>query len=196
MEVSESNLLGDFIKEARTRRRLTLRDLAEISGISYSQLSKIERGLAKKPTEESLDNLAYALNVDKDELYALAGYISRDMQQSVAESFSTIFQKSQEQGVLDQYKHYLRRHSEVMQEAAVSYYVGESTKPDTMKEALFSVITQFDSDLTPDFVEYLATEMEALYSILKRRKGAPRNTGERKPGILGMIQKERLLSEE
>lgn len=67
-------LLGNYINAQRTKRGLTLRDVSEKSGISPSQLSKIERN-DSVPKTSTLDQIAAALEVDPNDLYYRAGYI-------------------------------------------------------------------------------------------------------------------------
>lgn len=52
--------LGRQVRQARTEKGWTLRDLSEASGVSVSQLSSIERG-AHLPSVESLLSIAQAL---------------------------------------------------------------------------------------------------------------------------------------
>lgn len=67
--------LGDFIRHFRKARGLTLRGLEEKSGISYSQLSKIERG-ESIPLKDNLDKIIEALGSDlKNRMYHLADYM-------------------------------------------------------------------------------------------------------------------------
>lgn len=55
--------LASRLKEARSARALSLEALAQLSGVSRSMLSQIERG-ASSPTVASLWNLTRALGVD------------------------------------------------------------------------------------------------------------------------------------
>lgn len=67
--------LGNFIRHFRKARGLTLRGLEEKSGISYSQLSKIERG-ESIPLKDNLDKIIEALGGDlKNRMYHLADYM-------------------------------------------------------------------------------------------------------------------------
>ncbi|MNI32599.1 anaerobic benzoate catabolism transcriptional regulator [compost metagenome] len=67
--------LGNFIRHIRKARGLTLRGLEEKSGISYSQLSKIERG-ESIPLKDNLDKIIEALGTDlKNRMYDLADYM-------------------------------------------------------------------------------------------------------------------------
>lgn len=59
--------VGPRLKHLRLRRNITLADLAEVTGISASTLSRLESGL-RRPTLEQLLPLARAHGVSLDEL--------------------------------------------------------------------------------------------------------------------------------
>ncbi len=65
--------LGRQIRLARTERGWTLRNLSEISTVSVSQLSSIERG-THLPSIESLTSIAEALGVSPSAWFAAAGF--------------------------------------------------------------------------------------------------------------------------
>jgi transcriptional regulator with XRE-family HTH domain len=69
--------LGDIIRRQRELRRLTLRTLAELTGISNPYLSQIERGL-RAPSEQVVSAIARTLELNADELYDLAGIQAED----------------------------------------------------------------------------------------------------------------------
>lgn len=73
---------GDFIKTARTEAGYTLRELADKAEISFSQLSKIERG-GSSPSQSTIERIAYALNINKFELLALAGYLDAEIMEDL-----------------------------------------------------------------------------------------------------------------
>ena len=54
-------LSGNAVMSARAQRNLTQKELAELSGIDQSDISKIERGVAN-PTVSTLETIALALN--------------------------------------------------------------------------------------------------------------------------------------
>ena len=66
--------LGEFIAAQRRAAQLTLRQLADQTGISNPYLSQIERGL-RKPSAEVLQQLAKALRVSAETLYVRAGIL-------------------------------------------------------------------------------------------------------------------------
>src|ERR1700709_2740720 len=66
--------LGEFIAAQRRSAELTLRQLAEQTGVSNPYLSQIERGL-RKPSAEVLQQLAKALRVSAATLSVRAGIL-------------------------------------------------------------------------------------------------------------------------
>jgi len=60
--MNEKLLVGQRIRELRTKKELSLRALAELSGLSTNAISLIERG-DNSPTVSSLHSLANALEV-------------------------------------------------------------------------------------------------------------------------------------
>ena len=66
--------LGGYLREQRHSAELSLRQLADVAGISNPYLSQIERGL-KKPSAEILQALAKALRISAESLYVRAGFL-------------------------------------------------------------------------------------------------------------------------
>jgi transcriptional regulator with XRE-family HTH domain len=66
--------LGEYLKEQRHSAKLSLRQLAEVAGVSNPYLSQIERGL-KKPSAEILQSLAKGLRISAESLYVRAGIL-------------------------------------------------------------------------------------------------------------------------
>ncbi len=69
--------LGEFLKEQRRSARLTLRQLADQTGVSNPYLSQIERGL-RKPSADVLQQLAKGLRISAETLYVRAGILDPD----------------------------------------------------------------------------------------------------------------------
>lgn len=59
-------ILGENIKKIRERAGLSIRKLADISGVSKSVISEIESGKSQKPRYETISKLAIALNTTTD----------------------------------------------------------------------------------------------------------------------------------
>ena len=70
--------LGQFLKEKREFSGLSLKKLSSVTGISDSELLKIENGTRKKPGWEHLCKIAKALNFHPFEVLLNAGYISEN----------------------------------------------------------------------------------------------------------------------
>jgi transcriptional regulator with XRE-family HTH domain len=66
--------VGGFIRDLRRNARISLRQLAEQTGVSNPYLSQIERGL-RKPSAEVLQQLASALRVSTPMMYLRAGLL-------------------------------------------------------------------------------------------------------------------------
>ncbi|MCJ1680684.1 helix-turn-helix domain-containing protein [Streptomyces sp. APSN-46.1] len=66
--------LGEYLREQRRQAQLSLRQLAEVAGVSNPYLSQIERGL-RKPSADILQQLAKALRISAETLYVQAGIL-------------------------------------------------------------------------------------------------------------------------
>ena len=75
--------LGDYLREQRQSARLSLRQLADLAGISNPYLSQIERGL-KRPSAEILQQLAKGLEVSAESLYVRAGILDERQHEPAA----------------------------------------------------------------------------------------------------------------
>jgi transcriptional regulator with XRE-family HTH domain len=64
--------LGEIIRQQRELAEMSMRQFAELAGISNPYLSQIERGL-RAPSQKVLDGIASALQISADALYEQAG---------------------------------------------------------------------------------------------------------------------------
>ncbi len=64
--------LGEIIRRQRELAEMSMRQFAEVAGISNPYLSQIERGL-RAPSDHVLDGIARALKLSADTLYEQAG---------------------------------------------------------------------------------------------------------------------------
>ena len=69
--------LGEYLRDQRRQARLSLRQLAEQTGVSNPYLSQIERGL-RKPSAEVLQQIAKALRISAETVYVRAGILDPD----------------------------------------------------------------------------------------------------------------------
>lgn len=79
-----ANRLGTLIKEYREKTGLSLRDLGKITGLSYSYIAQLEKGVDPRtgknivPTINTLQRLAKGLNMGLEELMLAAGYLPNE----------------------------------------------------------------------------------------------------------------------
>ncbi len=66
--------IGAYIREQREQARISLRQLAQATGVSNPYLSQIERGL-RKPSADILQQLAKGLRISAEALYVQAGFL-------------------------------------------------------------------------------------------------------------------------
>ena len=66
--------LGEYLREQRHSAQLSLRQLAEVAGVSNPYLSQVERGL-RKPSAEVLQQIAKGLRISAEVLYVRAGIL-------------------------------------------------------------------------------------------------------------------------
>lgn len=68
----EPESLGEFIRKQRELHELSMRQVAEMSGISNPYLSQIERGL-REPSERVMEAIAKSLEMSAEKLYEQSG---------------------------------------------------------------------------------------------------------------------------
>jgi transcriptional regulator with XRE-family HTH domain len=69
--------LGEIIRRQRELSRLSMRQFAQMAGISNPYLSQIERGL-REPSERVVDAIAGSLQTTADALYEEAGLVAEE----------------------------------------------------------------------------------------------------------------------
>ena len=79
---------GAYVRSSRERQRqqdaaFSVRQVARRINVEPAYLSKIERGQAPPPSERTIRRLAVELDEDADVLLAMAGKVSRDLQDIV-----------------------------------------------------------------------------------------------------------------
>jgi len=84
--------LGERIKELRKQRHLTQRQLANMTGLHFTYLSKIENErLEYAPSAKTIHDLANALEADELELLELAGKIPPSMERTFKDKDAVLF---------------------------------------------------------------------------------------------------------
>lgn len=67
---------GQYVRKLRQQKALSQRELARLSGLNHSEISRIEGGSRPTPSPESLAKLAPHLGVAHEDLMRRLGYLS------------------------------------------------------------------------------------------------------------------------
>jgi transcriptional regulator with XRE-family HTH domain len=97
--------IGGFIREQRDAAQMSIRQLAQASGVSNPYLSQIERGL-RRPSAQMLSRIAEALRISAETLYVQAGILTEptgDTSVATAIARDTTLTESQRRTLLDIY---------------------------------------------------------------------------------------------
>lgn len=96
--------IGSFIRSQRETAQVSMRQLAERSGVSNPYLSQVERGL-RKPSADVLAQIAKALRVSAEVLYVRAGILEPSEASQVRDAIvtDTAITERQKQVLLDIY---------------------------------------------------------------------------------------------
>jgi transcriptional regulator with XRE-family HTH domain len=80
--------IGSFIRSQRELAQVSVRQLAELAGVSNPYLSQVERGL-RKPSADVLSQIAKALRVSAEVLYVRAGILEPSDKSQVRDAIIT-----------------------------------------------------------------------------------------------------------
>src|ERR1700739_548473 len=96
--------IGSFIRDLREGAQVSVRQLAESSGVSNPYLSQVERGL-RKPSAGVLSQIAKALRISAEVLYVRAGLLEPSETSQVRDAIiaDTAITERQKQILLDIY---------------------------------------------------------------------------------------------
>lgn len=83
--------VGDKVREWRKEAGLSQRQLAELVGVSFPHISKIESD-REPASSDLLQRIAQAVKRDADELFALAGRLPNDVAEIVKSDPNRAFQ--------------------------------------------------------------------------------------------------------
>lgn len=85
--------LGSYVREKRQEKKLSIRKLAELAGISHTEIKRIEDGTRRQPSPQVIRSIASALVVPYEELMVAAGYI--DESPEPVDSANTVISRIQ-----------------------------------------------------------------------------------------------------
>jgi transcriptional regulator with XRE-family HTH domain len=77
--------VGGYLREQREHAKLSLRQLAQLAGVSNPYLSQVERGL-RKPSAEVLQQIARGLRISAEALYVRAGILESEQERPGVEA--------------------------------------------------------------------------------------------------------------
>lgn len=96
--------LGDYLKTQRKNKDWSQRDLAEASGISNAEISRLESGVRKEPSPSILKSLSTALGIPYEDMMRAAGF-TIDESPSLQPSSKSLPQDLTEDELKDVYKY-------------------------------------------------------------------------------------------
>lgn len=107
--VNAAQDIGGFIRAQREAAQVSLRQLAQLAGVSNPYLSQIERGL-RNPSAEVLTQIAKALRVSSEVLYVRAGFLEQRAHSPVRDALlaDPAISERQKQVLLDIYESFRR----------------------------------------------------------------------------------------
>jgi len=111
--------IGSFIRSQRELAQVSVRQLAEKSGVSNPYLSQVERGL-RKPSADVLNQIAKALRVSAEVLYVRAGILEPTDKSQVRDAIvtDTAITERQKQILLDIYASFAQQNESTHEECS------------------------------------------------------------------------------
>ena len=79
--------IGNYLQKIREEQDISIRHLSRISGVSHSEINKIENGERAVPSAMHLKLIASALGINQIECLRIAGYIDENVHELNAEQF-------------------------------------------------------------------------------------------------------------
>ena len=89
---------GELLRTTRKEQKISLRKLEELTEVSFSHLSKIERG-EYKPSRETVEIISEALELDEDVCMISAGYAPRELMESEIKKNTTLKPQSSDESL-------------------------------------------------------------------------------------------------
>lgn len=111
--------IGSFIRAQREAAQVSLRQLAQLAGVSNPYLSQIERGL-RKPSADVLAQIAKGLRVSSEVLYVQAGILEQRPHSPVRDALLAdgAITERQKQVLLEIYESFCRENDPHQSESA------------------------------------------------------------------------------
>ena len=118
--------IGSFIRSQRELAQVSVRQLAELAGVSNPYLSQVERGL-RKPSADVLSQIAKALRVSAEVLYVRAGILEPSDKSQVRDAIITDsgITERQKQILLDIYATFTQQNESIHEEYSTESHSDE-----------------------------------------------------------------------
>ncbi len=143
---------GDYFKNLRLDRKLSIRSLEKLSGVSNAYLSQIENGKRGIPSPEILKKLHEPLGVSYDELMEKAGHISASVR---SELLPETIQAIEDYGDLNE-----------LLENAADFFINSVTNEDGLLKEEYKTIMINEGNLEdPEELEKLLNQENVMYQI-------------------------------
>lgn len=80
----KNNSLGSVLRQSRDLRKLALRTVEEMTGISNAYLSQLENDKIKKPSADILHKLATTYRIDFNYLLHISGLVEKSSSENIS----------------------------------------------------------------------------------------------------------------
>jgi len=77
---------GELLRNLRKQKKVTQRQLADIVGIDFTYISKIESGTMDPPAEDKIIRIAEVLHIEPEELVLAAKKVPSSFQRLITEN--------------------------------------------------------------------------------------------------------------
>ncbi|WP_100012318.1 helix-turn-helix domain-containing protein [Lentibacillus sediminis] len=143
--------IGVYIRNARSKKGLSARKLAEKSGVSQAYLSQLETGQNNKPSAEILQKISKGLDISYLELMDEAGYLT---------NLDEIEEAIKEDRAFDEtpVTVYLPRFVTKLDEDGI--LTRSSAKPEDLKKLLFDIHSLLNMGIDLHYKDRLLTKEE------------------------------------
>ena len=125
----EKTELGVFIEMIRTERNLSQRQLAELAGISNTEVWRLETGERRKPSPDVLKALAPHLGVRYEDLMIKAGYMEETLEHK---NFTEMIFRDAEGNVVDISKRAKEMYDKDSDWANMAYRISKELAPEDL----------------------------------------------------------------
>lgn len=126
-------ILGTYIEEKREARALSVRQLSEKSGISHTEIHRLENGERKSPSPHLLKALAPQLGVTYEEIMQKAGYLEEVIEH---EGFTENVYRDAEGNLVDIYRQARQMYDKDNKWANLAFRVTAADLSDTELEII------------------------------------------------------------